>query len=194
MGPPVGIDLELVGKLHDLMLGLGREDVENALATALENLLSRVQYGAETIRDPRALQQFLIVLQSPLLLDPNYALSITAKLLGVVVKLSADMRSSMTDSFQLYDKELLESTVGMVQQFITVRLLSERTIDRKIMDATKVLGMLHRANEQTGHLTMTAFYNDAINDELDMDADYARWIGNQEEFCFCNYSYMLDPA
>lgn len=71
-----------------------------------------------------------------------------------------------------YDKELMENAVAFLQQYITVRLYSEQTIDRNMVSAAKVMGLLAKVNDKKMLLSISAFYNDGINDELDMLNDY----------------------
>ena len=73
-----------------------------------------------------------------------------------------------------YDKQRMEDTLDVLHQFITVRLYSERAIDKYMLSAVKIMAMLAKVNETSGRLNMSAFYNDAINGELDMDHDYSK--------------------
>ena len=39
------------------------------------------------------------------------------------------------------------------------------------------------------------FYNDAVNQEVNLKEDYRRWkAGGADEFSFCEHAYVLEPA
>lgn len=90
----------------------------------------------------------------------------------------------------------LERQVNVVQQFITVRLYAEQKIDKFVVYATKYLGLVFEANkQQDDKLPNSAFYNDGINNELDIRHDWVRWRKKQPgDFSFCDHPYILDPA
>lgn len=188
---PLGVDLVLVSKIYEKIMSLGQED---SLVNACELLLNNLQYQAEVVDDPAKLKQFVVMLQSPLLIDPGYAMSITQNLIVALDKLRPSMKEIIQNVFAGYDKQRMEDTLDVLHQFITVRLYSERAIDKYMLSAVKIMAMLAKVNETSGLLNMSAFYNDAINGELDMDHDYSKWQKDGDEFCFCNYPFILDPS
>ena len=39
------------------------------------------------------------------------------------------------------------------------------------------------------------FYNDAVNQEVNLKEDYRRWkAGGADDFSFCEHAYVLEPA
>lgn len=90
----------------------------------------------------------------------------------------------------------------MFQQYITVQLYSVGYIDEKIAYATRVLSILNQSNEmKTTKVPYTSFYNDAVNNIVDLKHDYIRWMRGKRErlqgfanFSFCNYPFILDPG
>ena len=88
----------------------------------------------------------------------------------------------------------------MVQQFLTVRLYHTQRIDDAVVAATRVLGLIFAANDQLlargrPGLPFHLFYNDAVNQEVNLKEDYRRWkAGGADEFSFCEHAYVLEPA
>ena len=66
--------------------------------------------------------------------------------------------------------------------------------------ATRVLGLVFAANDQLlargrPGLPFHLFYNDAVNQEVNLKEDYRRWkAGGADEFSFCEHAYVLEPA
>ena len=77
-----------------------------------------------------------------------------------------------------------------------MRLYAEQKIDKYVVYATKFLGLVFEVNSAARKgLLRAAFYNDAINSELDIKHDYIRWRKKQSgDFSFCDCAYILDPA
>lgn len=95
----LGIDLVLVGKLYEAILSPGREELENALSNGCELLLNNLVYQAQNLSGPAGLRQIVIMLQSPLLVDPGYA-NIVQKLVVCVDKLSATNKDTLASVFE----------------------------------------------------------------------------------------------
>ena len=93
--------------------------------------------------------------------------------------------------------------VVVCQQFLTVRLCHTQRIDDAVVAATRVLGQLYTANElamEAGRrdgeegLDYRRFYNDAVNQEVNLKEDYRRWKSARGEFSFCEHPFALEPA
>lgn len=79
-------------------------------------------------------------------------------------------------------------------------------IDEKIAYATRMLGLLNDANElkqSAKRVDYQEFYNDAVNNIVDLRQDYRRWVrANRahrsgavfDDFSFSAYPYILSPA
>jgi len=71
-----------------------------------------------------------------------------------------------------------------------------------VIAGTRVLGQLYAANEsalEAGRrpdegLPFQAFYNDAVNQEVNLKDDYRRWKAGRGEFSFCDHPFVLEPA
>ena len=74
---------------------------------------------------------------------------------------------------------------------------------RSSPQGTRVLGHLFTANERARDdgrrapddgLDYRCFYNDAVNQEVNLKEDYRRWKGARGEFSFCEHPFILEPA
>ena len=81
-----------------------------------------------------------------------------------------------------------------------MRLYRTQRIDEAVVAATRVLGLIFAANDQLlargrPGLPFHLFYNDAVNQEVNLKEDYRRWkAGGSDEFSFCEHPYVLEPA
>lgn len=86
-----------------------------------------------------------------------------------------------------------KAVVGMVQQFITYRLLSELKVDEPCYWATLALELLYKAN---AILPYTDFQNDAVNEYVPIHNDYAlfRSSSSHAKQAFCNFPFIFNTA
>ena len=83
---------------------------------------------------------------------------------------------------------------------LTLPLYHTQRIDDAVVAATRVLGLVFAANDQLlargrPGLPFHLFYNDAVNQEVNLKEDYRRWkAGGADEFSFCEHAYVLEPA
>ncbi|KAI8387412.1 hypothetical protein BD560DRAFT_382404 [Blakeslea trispora] len=105
---------------------------------------------------------------------------------------------SPTDSVVTQFRQLL----NVFQQFVSKRLLSRSNhqaggfsphSDVAMMNATKCISILYRLNEHKGYVPYTEFYNDAVNDQLEIKEDFPNFK-DKKGFSFCDYPFMLNPA
>lgn len=93
----------------------------------------------------------------------------------------------------------------MLQQYITVRWYMMSRVE-DVTGAVLVMELLYKANQrhkQDGlpHQPLAAFYNDAVNSELDLKADYKHWklgagaaSASTPAFSFASHPFVLDPG
>ena len=86
------------------------------------------------------------------------------------------------------------AAVFAVQQFITLRLYTQRALDNAIAAAADLLALLHAANAVAARPIMhEEFYNDVVNSaDFDLGEDYRRFVaarpsrpGQLFSFCRC---------
>jgi HECT-domain (ubiquitin-transferase)/Regulator of chromosome condensation (RCC1) repeat len=131
-----------------------------------------------------------------------------AELIALVVRVRGDARDAFVRGARSCPPEFLEKCfVRPLQRVISEELLGKRRVTKRTTNATKVLGLLHQANEEkleailaesgsaAAMRAMTdggddpslsvvpaeSFYNDAVSEMIDLKEDWARWNHVQKE-------------
>ncbi|KAI9266359.1 hypothetical protein EDC94DRAFT_35995 [Helicostylum pulchrum] len=93
-----------------------------------------------------------------------------------------------------------EKTLQLFQQLVCRRLLSRIPLsgfspnsDPVVIDATKCIAVLYRLNEKEKYVSYVDFYNDAVNEQLEIKEDFPNFK-DRKGFSFCDYPFMLNPA
>jgi hypothetical protein len=189
------------------LLRLQSAEVLGALMNATEALLCKLQVAqlaqSSFISDDLALRQFVILFLNPLLLEPQYHKQVLLPLFSLVAALPPPCADRLASWWSLLPTAQLGQMVAVCQQFLTVRLCHTQRIDDAVIAATRVLGQLYVANEAAvvagrrssfDVLDYRKFYNDAINQEVNLKEDYRRWKSQRGEFSFCDHPFVLEPA
>ena len=202
-----GLDTEAVTATYCELLRLQSSDIVSALMNATDSLLRTLQVAQLSqpsfVSDGAALRQFVILLLNPLLLEPQYHKQILLPLLSLVAALPSPCVDRLVFWWSLLPCRQVEQMVLVCQQFLTVRLCHTQRIDDAVIAVTRVLGQLYAANElatDSGRritedgLDYRRFYNDAVNQEVNLKEDYRRWKSTRGEFSFCEHGFVLEPA
>jgi len=202
-----GISTVAVEAAYHELLRLQSAEVLAALMNATESLLCKLQVAQLSqpafVTDGVALRQFLILLLNPLLLEPQFHKQIVLPLLSLTAALPPPCAERFAQWLSLLPPSQLEQMLAVCQQFLTVRLCHTQRIDDAVIAATRVLGHLYFANEaateagrrpKDSTLDYRRFYNDAINQEVNLKEDYRRWKSARGEFSFCDHPFVLEPA
>jgi len=176
-------------------------NVRNVLASAFERLVASLKVAAPRLSQPESLRQVVIVLQSPMLLDLDYHKSILGPLIRAIPLLPERSKDVLVSWWSQMSAERMRTFLGIVQQYITLRILAAPHAfslhnDDYIPAGVRVLQLLYTANERIAkdRLDYPEFYNDAINESIDLKEDFMRWIDNSGQFSFCNYSFVFDAG
>ncbi|KAG2232848.1 hypothetical protein INT48_006300 [Thamnidium elegans] len=93
-----------------------------------------------------------------------------------------------------------KKTLQLFQQLVCRRLLSRTSLsgfspnsDPVVIDATKCIAVLYRLNEKKKYVSYVDFYNDAVNEQLEIKEDFPNFK-DRKGFSFCDYPFMLNPA
>ncbi|KAK9790138.1 hypothetical protein WJX73_006345 [Symbiochloris irregularis] len=136
-----------------------------------------------------------ILLANPILEDPmaHELLSLLADKVGTGWS-DAD-QEALVRCLQEFSPELMQQAVGCLQNFITIHTYDITGVDAATAHVTQLLSLLHRANEATGLIPYTEFYNGVVNQEdFDVKKDYLMWRRGLG-FSFCGrYSFLYSPA
>ncbi|KAG2184976.1 hypothetical protein INT43_000889, partial [Umbelopsis isabellina] len=86
-----------------------------------------------------------------------------------------------------------------LQSFISKRLRNKSTPDttpnrdHAVINTTKCLAAFHRLNEKRRFVKFEAFYNDVLNEQLEIKDDFPQFK-DRKGFSFCDYPFILNPA
>ncbi|KAI9478074.1 MAG: hypothetical protein EXX96DRAFT_619024 [Benjaminiella poitrasii] len=85
--------------------------------------------------------------------------------------------------------------LNIFQGFVSKRLVINNIgfADSAVIDATKCIEILYRINEKHKYIPYTAFYNDTVNEQLEIKEDFPNFK-DKKGFSFCDYPFMLNPA
>ncbi|EPZ32224.1 HECT-domain-containing protein [Rozella allomycis CSF55] len=209
------VDLETVRKVYKLILQCP-EVVVSAMSTGIETMLSSIHpYAQASQQSDKYIACYIISLENPLLMETDAYTGILPKLVECLCALQETTENRMSresgsiDSLRDktthlmshwissgYDAETFSRLVAVFQQFITIRLLTGLNSPNKdtlVVKATKALKLLYDANEQSEFINYAEFYNDAINEQLDIKEDFPHWKA-KDGFSFCYFSYILNAA
>ncbi|KAL3914839.1 MAG: hypothetical protein SGPRY_007480 [Prymnesium sp.] len=176
-----GVDTDAVVGSYTELLKLQSSEVLCALMNATESLLCKLQVAQQS--------------------QPSFVAEghdVLLPLLSLVSTLPPACSDTLIRWLSLLPSHQLQQMVSICQQFITVRLYHTLRVDDAVIAGTRVLGLLYSANESPNRpefpLPFQAFYNDGVNQEVNLKDDYRRWKAGRGEFSFCEHSFVLEPA
>uniref|UniRef100_A0A7S1CPI5 HECT-type E3 ubiquitin transferase n=1 Tax=Bicosoecida sp. CB-2014 TaxID=1486930 RepID=A0A7S1CPI5_9STRA len=201
-----GVDVEAIGEFYSMITAT--EGPGNALAHSLKTLVSELDMAARTMHNAAQLRPFLFALLNPRLEDPDLFREV-ATLCTAITKLNSGAGDVLRSWLARVPERALDHMVGVLQQFITVTLLEGRVVSKPVKVATKVLQLLSEANDLSQRLhgkhtvPFTSFYNDVVNEEVNLVDDYDAWqlirareagepVPRGADFAFCCYPALLD--
>ncbi|KAI0232047.1 hypothetical protein L0F63_005919 [Massospora cicadina] len=208
--PGSPVDLEAVREAYEIILR-ERPNLNSSLLFGTATLLDKLELGLEVIREQH-IPALLIVLLNPLLMEPSNHPEILSKFCDVFSRLGDKYlpllaKYIVARRFVRHDPELeaahrardFQHMVSVFQHLITMRLLvkpdpaATPNRDELVMRATSCLGLLYRINEDHGLIPYIEFYNDAINEQIEIKEDFPQFR-TQSGFSFCNFPFVLNPA
>lgn len=176
----------------------------NALTYALKTLVSEIDLGVRGYNNAAQLRPLLFAFLNPRLEDPDLHKEVST-LCNAIGKLTPEMRDIAKHWLARFNAAQLDHIVGVLQQFTTVTLLEGRVISDPVKAAVRVLQLVSDANDESERLTgkhtvdFTVFYNDVVNEEVNLVDDYDHWLSIRRErssrghdFSFCSYPALLD--
>lgn len=179
-----GIDRDQMRRVFSLlstvMTGNDHEVMQNTFRNALEMLVTQPWNVCSTWHTPCALRFFLVLLEHPIMLDPDY-LNVVGGLCRLFYYLSKDAKALIRAQWMAFSSaDELHRLLDIFQQAITICLYGSRKMDF-VYAACGVLAELHvvngeRVNGSEPFATYNEFYNDAVNLEVDVMQDYLRSV------------------
>eukprot|EP00158_Paraphelidium_tribonemae_P006101 Partr_v1_DN27678_c0_g1_i1_m65347 putative HECTc len=159
-----------------------------------------------------------VVLCCPALLDSSYHATVLIRLYDYLAGVTGSqerldlfqsqvvrffrLSAGGNDETALSGRRDLQMLVGTVQHFITMRIYTLTSQfgyslapnkDDPIINATRTLSIFYGINESLKSISYEEFYNDAVNEHLEIKDDFPHWKA-KEGFSFCNFPFILNPA
>ncbi|KAF0693070.1 Aste57867_15922 [Aphanomyces stellatus] len=179
----------------------------NTMSNALQSWVNQSWTNCKKWTGEHHLHQFWVVLEHPLLFDPEYR-QVVGGMAKLMYYLPDPMKAAVQARWAAYDEDDLHRLVDVFHQFITLALVGSELKMDMIYAACDMLCILHTINETSKKFCKyTDFYNDAVNSELNLLTDYAKsaifmvhkhqnMVVHRElsDLSFCDYPFVLDPA
>lgn len=175
--------------------------LKNAVCNAFEALtasLRRLSATSSFFVGLKGLRLFEVVLAFPALLEPQHHRTIVAPLLDAVASLPDAAKASLVPWWAHMGLERMQTLLALLQQVITMRILLPPPLetvnaDATIVNSVKTMAVLHSANREAGVvIPFKEFYNQTLNENLDVQDDFIRWEKKQG-FSFCQTPFVLSP-
>ncbi|KAI7903295.1 uncharacterized protein BX663DRAFT_508110 [Cokeromyces recurvatus] len=145
----------------------------------------------------------VILFQCSLLVDDG-STSLLAELCQVITLINPFMQIQLFEFLiEPESKTAFKNLLNLFQQFVSKRLVSLNNntvtngfgsnVDPAVINATKCIEVLYRMNEKHKYIPYTEFYNDTVNEQLEIKEDFPNFK-DKKGFSFCDYPFMLNPA
>ncbi|KAF1804299.1 hypothetical protein V8B55DRAFT_1512912 [Mucor lusitanicus] len=196
--------------------------MRSTIVVRSKRLLSSMTRSKKQDMESKHLNIFIILFQCDFLLDDQLDTSAFPELCEAIVHLETDLQDQLcrylVEPIVASDESTMHiditkedyaqefrKTLDLFQQFVRKRLLyrspSSNTTsngfspnsDPSVIDATKCIAALYRLNELEKYVSYTEFYNDAVNEQLEIKEDFPNFK-DKKGFSFCDYPFMLNPA
>lgn len=151
----------------------------------------------------------VVLFQCSSFIDPNYNDNLLTELCESISNLSQPHQDLLvqyliepTSDDDKDQKTMFMHILDAFHQAIHARLSYRSTISDKkvspyqdslVINVTKCIAILYRLNEQRHFVDYTSFYNDAINDHLEIKVDIPNYK-ERKGFSFCDYPFVLNAT
>ncbi|RLO04832.1 hypothetical protein DYB28_000622 [Aphanomyces astaci] len=196
---------------HDIQQGLAllasHPVLANTMSNALQSWVNQPWSNSKKWTQPTDLHQFWVVLEHPLLFDPEYR-QVVGGMAKLMYFLDDGMKAAVLARWAGYSEVDLHRLLDVFHQFITLALVGAELKMDMLFAVCDLLRLLHEINEKSRKFCeFSAFYNDAVNSELNLLTDYAnsgvflkhrptthQTTRQLSELSFCDFPFILDPA
>ncbi|KNC78738.1 hypothetical protein SARC_08843, partial [Sphaeroforma arctica JP610] len=156
------------------------------------------------------LGQYVIIFENPALMEHEYQEMVMPQLMYSLAMLSEADQDRLALYWSRNGHATMLQRVQKVQQYITMRILTKTSTndsyspnkDIYVAWAVKALAILFRANMLSTLVhglgdtakpvvDLTEFYNDAINDHINLRTDFPIWKAGDGGFSFCHFPFVL---
>ncbi|XP_002985532.2 probable E3 ubiquitin-protein ligase HERC4 [Selaginella moellendorffii] len=197
--PETELNISYIQNVYHKILELYDPDVVQRLGASIIRLLDSIEKHIDNAPESRWLRALLIILQCPLVGEKGLGDIISVKLFTLFTQVSSSGERIMEEYLKGYPKEVFGGRfVRGVQNFIVNRndLLNGRgPVPVDISAALKVLSILHTVNEKEKLVHLSEFYNSAVSQDADLQAEYLKWLHVQYKMqpliCYCQVPFIL---
>eukprot|EP00029_Vermamoeba_vermiformis_P000446 TRINITY_DN1050_c0_g2_i1.p1 TRINITY_DN1050_c0_g2~~TRINITY_DN1050_c0_g2_i1.p1 ORF type:complete len:725 (-),score=207.85 TRINITY_DN1050_c0_g2_i1:153-2327(-) len=170
------------------------------LTNALQSLFTSYRFLAKNFNSMQSVRQFIILLEFPKLLDPSFHKEVAMPVCATITKLNLKLCDLLTTVyFEKFDNEKLRVTHQGLQDVIALRLVNETgnqryrlNSDEGIIGAVKLISFIHKVNEKRHVIRYDQFYNELLNDTIDLRDDFTNWK-RDNGFSFISTPFILTP-
>ncbi len=201
------INVDEVARAYECIYSCSSE-MELQLLQALELLCMRLSKAVtRRINNPQTLQQLIIILVNRRLMRKCYQDVVVPKICSIICQLQRDEKECLLGWWQQFPSAEMDFVVELMNFALTFQLRHNGLCD-ETYSVLRVLELLNCANDISGTLPISAFYNKTINDEMDLGEDYCRWRASgcqqhmymsqqwrlKNPLSICNFPFILDAA
>ncbi|KAJ1343407.1 hypothetical protein BSLG_001997 [Batrachochytrium salamandrivorans] len=181
---------------------------DTTFASAITVVLDHLEHGIQNLK-PGQTNIFLIIMECPVFLNADSLSIIMPKLCFILTTLTQHQQTEFawvvqesiikSSSSHGARSHFFQQLVGIVQQFITLRIVSNpnetllASLDDATMWATQTLGILASINDTNAFIPYYEFYNESIEASIDLKEEYPKWK-SREGPSFCNYPFVLSTS
>ncbi|KAI8332283.1 hypothetical protein BC941DRAFT_505374 [Chlamydoabsidia padenii] len=164
------------------------------------------------------LNAIVILFQCPVYIDVLYPNNLLTELCEFIANIDIPLQDKLVDYLvepsqhdQTTSLAIFNNLLSIFHHMVRVRLIIRTTpvsnsspspssssssgtnSDPVVAQATKCLAILYRMNEKYHLVPYTEFYNEAVNDHLEIKEDFPNFK-DHKGFSFCDYPFVLNPV
>ena len=167
-------------------------------------MLEHIKNDIQSV-DKRNCPSLFIILYLPLLQEPETSMIILPKVCEILSNFGSSDRFEFAlivqESIQMSAKDgpektsLFKKLVQLFQQYLTLQILSAdmSDVNDQVISVVQTLSILAAINETNNFVPYYEFYNETVEESLELKDDYPKWKSGQG-FSFCNYPFLLSTA
>lgn len=195
----VHIDLKFVDRFYQVIINCGI-DIIQSMMSSMDTILKRIGRPLFTVQECRFL---LVYLENPILLwkktkkEAAFHHKLYARIFGWLVHAAHSFSTFIVEHFYLnYSIERMRLLVECVNRFINHRCSIKKQSfnlyeDWVVVVGVKFMALIYSSNSFRPMLSISEFYNTAIDYYVKLDQDYTRWQNEPNAFSFCQYPFLV---
>ncbi|EGC34776.1 hypothetical protein DICPUDRAFT_152946 [Dictyostelium purpureum] len=186
-----GLDINDINQIFSLLTGLNNKKVDESLKSATRLLSNNLKYNSVSYKEKEQLKPLVFLLANDFIHDLDNR-TILSNVFVAFSLLQDPMKDVIIKWYNSLSKEYFIKTIINYEQFISVRIMSDEVDlhkDPAIKGACSALQLLSKINDLKRYVPFTDFYNDAINEDLDLFKDFNQ---ANHSFTYANFPCVLN--